>query len=339
MSQAMAAPRTGFKFLMKVSHGPDQGATYQLLPPKVTIGRGADNNVVLKDPRVSRTAALIEFTMQSIMISDVSGRQNLFVNGEQVPVASIKDGDVIQLGETQFTFQVEAMVLAPPQALAQMAPGPAPILPFPGAPPPLGAPLGQAQRPVSPARARAVGPNRTPFVIIVLVVVAGALWLFMQPDGTGRKRDEPVLRTADVVEKDLRGTEERIEVLSKKRAFKSEEERTRFEEAQKHYLEGFRDYQKGQWLRAMRSFETARAIDPDHVLALRYHKLAEKQRDETVALLILEGRRYRDKNMYTRCSAAFEKVMGAIPNRDDAKYKEAQAFKKECDFLEDERFQ
>lgn len=332
MSQAaVATPRTGFKFMISVTQGPDRGASYQLLPPKVTIGRGADNNIVLKDPRVSRAAACIEFSMQSILVIDLSGRASLFVNGEQTASASVKDGDVIQIGETQFRFQVEALaltaqgqVVAPPAISPGAGPG------FNGAPPP----FSQAKRPVSRG---AQSGNPVPFVIICLLLAA-AVYYFMS-DSPAAKREGPVLRTPDIVEKDMKASEDRLETLTKKRVFNSEEERTRFEEAQKHYLEGFRDYQKGQWIRAMKSFETARAIDPDHSLAFRYYRLAEKQRDENVALLMLEGRRYLEKNMYARCSAAFEKVMGTLSNKDDAKYKEADQIKKECDLLEKERFQ
>ena len=339
----VATPRTGFKFMISVIQGPDRGASYQLLPPKVTIGRGTDNTIVLKDPRVSRAAACIEFSMQSILVIDLSGRSSLFVNGEQTASASIKDGDIIQIGETQFSFIVEALaltpqgqVIAPPAAVPGMTQGLGP-----GANSGFGPALGgstqtfnQVKRPVS----RPPQGGISPVFVIICLLVAGAGY-FLMSDTPKTAKEGPVLRTPDIVEKDLKESEERLELLSKKRVFKSEEERTRFEEAQKHYLEGFRDYQKGQWIRAMKSFETARAIDPEHSLALRYYRLAEKQRDETVALLMLEGRRYREKNMYVRCSASFEKVMGSITNKDDAKYKEAEQIKKECDFLEDERFQ
>ncbi|RYZ77001.1 MAG: FHA domain-containing protein [Proteobacteria bacterium] len=235
---AVATPRTGFKFMISMTQGPDRGASYQLLPPKVTIGRGPDNNIVLKDPRVSRAAACIEFSPLAIMISDLSGRSTLFVNGEQVSSASIKDGDLIQVGETQFSFQVEAIALRPTGVGPVMSPG----LPTVGSPPPHNQAFNpgftQAQRPVS--RSPQSG-SRTPFVIICLVLAAAVYFLMT---------DKPV----------------------------------------------------------------------------------EKKEG-------LEGRRYRDKNMYTRCSAAFDKVMSSIPNKDDAKFKEAEQLKKECDFLENERYQ
>ena len=69
MNAAAILPRTGFKFTISVRSGPDAGAVYQLLPPRVTIGRDpSSNNVVVNDPKVSRNAAIIEFSPQDISI-------------------------------------------------------------------------------------------------------------------------------------------------------------------------------------------------------------------------------------------------------------------------------
>ena len=48
-------PKTGFKFVLTVIDGPDVGATYQLLPPRATIGRGPDNTIVCDMDNVSRS--------------------------------------------------------------------------------------------------------------------------------------------------------------------------------------------------------------------------------------------------------------------------------------------
>lgn len=331
MEARALSPRTGFKFMITVRQGPDQGASYQLLPPKVTIGRATENNLVFKDPKISRNAAIIEFTTEQITISDLSARGTLFVNGEQVSNASIKDGDSIQLGETEFTFAVEAVVIAPTPTAISAAAGAPRLSSVSGHQTP---PQFQTLR---PAQAPAQGGNKLVFYIILIGLCVGAYTLYNQKQEI--KKEGTILRTNDVVEKEIKGSEERTEEIIKKRSFKSDEEKTRYEEAQKHYLEGFRDYQKSQWMRSMRSFETALAIDPDHQLARRYYKLAEKSRDEGVANLSLEGRRYREKHMYSRCTAAFEKVMEAITNKDDAKFKEAKTLRDECQVLEDERFQ
>lgn len=326
MSAALAAPRTGFRFMISIRQGPDQGSTYQLLPPKVTLGRAPDNNIVLSDPKVSRAAAAIEFTPQQITITDLSTRNTLWVNGEQTAQASIKDGDAIQIGETEFVFNVEALIMAPSAPPSLQPPGSFTTTRAPGG-------GFQQVRPV----AQPQGGNRFVFMTLVVVLLGGGAWLYFQNPAI--KNKGVALRTTDAVDKEIKESEERSEEIVKKRTFANDEEKTRFEEAQKQYLVGFRDYQEGQYMRAMREFETALAIDPDNQLSRRYYKLAQKRRDETVSDLSLEGRKYKDKHMYSRCVSAFEKVMEQLTNKDDAKYKEADALRNECQLLEDERYQ
>lgn len=340
MNAAAVLPRTGFKFMIAVRSGPDAGAVYQLLPPRVSIGRDpATNNVVVNDPKVSRNAAVIEFTPEDIRILDVSGRANLAVNGQAVETSSIKGGDLIRLGNSELSFVVEALQLP--------AVAPAPQNDY-GAPLALvgdGAGASVRQRAglngTLPPRADASmlpkkKSGRGTFYFVLMIVLGGLAYMIAN-DETVKKLDRG-LRTTSEIEKEISETDARVAEASKKRSFRTEEEKTRYEEAQKHYIEGFRDYQKGNYTRAMRSFETARAIDPEHVLARRYYRQAEKQRDEAVTQLLLEGRRYREKDMHTRCSSAIEKALVMMANKDDLKYKQAEAMKKECDLLQGNRF-
>jgi len=331
---ASALPRTGFKFVIAVRNGPDAGAIYQLLPPRVTIGREASsNNVVLNDPRVSRNAAIIEFSPEDISIVDVSGRSKLLLNGVAGERFSIKGGDLIRIGETEFSFVVEAMQLPAVISPAALAP-PTDHLALVG-----GGAAPRANKTTTsalpPPKAGKSG-GRGPFYIIVGLLFAGMIYVGMSEPAA--KKLNRGLRTTSEIEKEITETDARVAEVAKQRSFRTEEEKTRFEEAQKHYIEGFRDYQKGNYIRAMRSFETARAIDPEHVLSRRYYRQAEKQRDEAITQLLLEGRRYREKNMFSRCAASIEKALVMLPNRDDLKFKQAEAMKKECDLLQDRRY-
>jgi hypothetical protein len=332
MTAVPATTRTGYKFMITVREGPDKGVAFQLLPPVVTIGRGPDNSVSLKDPRMSRSSAVIEFSPDVILIRDVSSRSNLMINGKPAPQASIRDGDVIRIGDTEMVFMVEAVALQAQPSLELHPPG----LP-PTVPPGFGSVRsGPTTHHPTPAALQTQTSKRLRFYGIVGIVLVAFLWLMTS--SPHKKAKETALRSVEDIEKEIKGSEEFQQQIIKKRSFASDEERTRYEEAQRHYLEGFRDYQKGQWVRAMRSFETARAIDPEHELAQRYYKLSEKHRDEMVSLLMLEGRRYREKNMFSRCVAALEKVLDALPNRDDVKYKQAEALLKECQLMMDGRF-
>lgn len=358
MNTAPLAPKMGFKFTLRIRSGPDKGASFQLLPPRVNIGRGPQNDIVLSDPKVSRAAVAFEFSMEKIIVRDVSSRQTLRINGQLFQETSIKDGDTILIGDSEMQFSVEAIPLGPipvPQTvgapslrhpsasgLPPSVPSGSNVLSFPepgpinygasknGLPPPPH---------FHPSQARTGGgqdSGRLRFYMIIAILGLGLAWLLNS--GSDKKNQEKGLKTVEEIEKEIQSSEENLENLVSKRSFANEAEKTRYKEAQVHYLEGFRDYQKGQYGRAIKSFETALAIDANHALAARYKRLAEKSRDEVIALLMIEGRSYRDKTMYGRCSAALEKVLDALPNVDDIKYRQAKTLKDECDLLHQERF-
>ena len=169
-----------------------------------------------------------------------------------------------------------------------------------------------------------------------IIGVGLVIFLYLMNSEDKKKASEKGIPTVQQIEESIKASETKRQQIEK-RQFKTEEERTRANESRRHFLEGFRDYQKGQWVRAIRSFETAQAIDPKNEGAGRYRRLAEKQRDEMINILTLEGRRYREKAMYSRCSAAFEKALIAIPNKQDLKYKSAEAMKAECDVMMNEK--
>jgi len=319
-------PRTGFKFMISVRAGPAAGATYQLLPPRVTIGRDpASNSVVINDARVSRNAAIVEFQPEQITILDISGKGKLTVNENHGERHSLKGGDIIRLGDSELVFVVEAMQLPavsnnPQFGDAGMA---APQMGGIADPRPAKAPRSSHKKQKSPAT----------FYLIVAMIF-GAL-IYIGTSEQGPKELDSGLRSTSEIEKEMSDTDARVAAVTKKRAFKTEEEKTRYEEAQKHYIQGFRDYQKGNYSRAIISFETAMGLDPENVLARRYYRLAQKQKDEAITNLLLEGRRYREKNMYSRCSAAIDKALVLMNNKDDLKYKEAEKIKQECDLLQE----
>lgn len=313
--------------MISVRAGPAAGATYQLLPPRVTIGRDpASNSVVVNDARVSRNAAIIEFQPEQITILDISGKGKLTVNGNHGDRHSLKGGDIIRVGDSELVFVVEAMQLpAVPNNNLQVADADQGAQQMSGsaAPRPAKAPRSSHKKQKSPAT-----------FYMVVAMIFGAL-IYVGTSEQGPRKLDSGLRSTSEIEKEISDTDARVTAVTKKRAFKTEEEKTRYEEAQKHYIQGFRDYQKGNYSRAIISFETAMGLDPENVLSRRYYRLAQKQKDEATTNLLLEGRRYREKNMYSRCSAAIDKALVLMNNKDDLKYKEAEKIKQECDLLQE----
>jgi pSer/pThr/pTyr-binding forkhead associated (FHA) protein len=340
MSTAQALQQATLRVTITIQAGPDKGSSYQLLPPMALIGRGAENDIVLTDTRCSRQQAVIRFENGKVEIEDVSSRKTTLLNGQPAKTSALNHGDTITMGATELIFRLEMPTPAP-----AVGPNLAVVQPFTAAPP-LAAPL--AIEPSSAFEAPALfqaGPapqerhrpaatdntGRVRFYIMVAVI--GAVLFYLVQHGQNKDlKDKFTLRSSADVEKDIKTSEVRLEEVAKKR-FKSPEAKQRFEEAQTHYLTGFRDYEKGQYSRALRSFETARAIDPSHELANRYSVLAERKRDEAITSNMVDGRRYKEKRMFSRCSAALDKVLDEISNPDDIRYKESSALKRECDLM------
>jgi len=71
-----------------------------------TIGRGADNQVVLNHATVSRQHARIQFAGDAFQVLDLGSANHTFVNDKQViePV-TLADGDVVRFGEIELLFK------------------------------------------------------------------------------------------------------------------------------------------------------------------------------------------------------------------------------------------
>jgi len=90
---------------------------FELVDNEVHIGRELDNALRLADPSISRHHAVIRRTATGYEVQDLQSSNGVLVNGTRLPVATLKDGDRVTLGQIQMTF-VDPV---PPEALATMA--------------------------------------------------------------------------------------------------------------------------------------------------------------------------------------------------------------------------
>ena len=80
------------------------------LPMQATalrIGRGKDNDLTLKNDSVSRHHAEIHRTREgAFTITELNAGNGVLVNGEQVSKATLKNEDIIELGEVRIRFLI-----------------------------------------------------------------------------------------------------------------------------------------------------------------------------------------------------------------------------------------
>jgi pSer/pThr/pTyr-binding forkhead associated (FHA) protein len=82
-------------------------------PPQVnvpaaglTIGRNPTEGLVLaSDAQVSRQHARLEYTDGQWVLSDAGSRNGTFVNGARVTRQALRPGDVIRIGQAEWTFR------------------------------------------------------------------------------------------------------------------------------------------------------------------------------------------------------------------------------------------
>ncbi len=79
----------------------------ELSQAETQIGKGPRNDIVISDPAVSTTHAVIKSENGSFSISDLGSRNGTYVNGERLTTPrSLQHGDVVGVGLTKLTFRL-----------------------------------------------------------------------------------------------------------------------------------------------------------------------------------------------------------------------------------------
>lgn len=92
--------------------------TYALDKETVTVGRKSDNDIQLDDGSVSGRHARLKLAPDkyldghhSVTIEDLGSTNGTLVNDTPVSSQSLKNGDLIRIGQHQFTFQSDGGTL------------------------------------------------------------------------------------------------------------------------------------------------------------------------------------------------------------------------------------
>ena len=80
------------------------GQRYLLTGPVTVIGRGSEADIVVDDPGVSRRHLEIRVTPEGVIATDLGSTNGLFVEGHQVPAATLLDGNSLTIGRTRIMF-------------------------------------------------------------------------------------------------------------------------------------------------------------------------------------------------------------------------------------------
>lgn len=85
---------------LRVLHGADRGKVYERLATPVTIGREDGNTIKLNDERISRYHLKLQEDNHKVVLTDLESTNGTKVNGEDIQVRILRDGDMIALGRS-----------------------------------------------------------------------------------------------------------------------------------------------------------------------------------------------------------------------------------------------
>ncbi|BDZ42095.1 hypothetical protein GCM10025865_13940 [Paraoerskovia sediminicola] len=80
------------------------GQRYLLTGKTTVIGRGTEADIVVDDAGVSRKHLEIRVTDDGVIASDLGSTNGLYVEGHQVPAATLLDGNTLTIGRTRIMF-------------------------------------------------------------------------------------------------------------------------------------------------------------------------------------------------------------------------------------------
>ncbi len=122
---------------LRVVSGNDQGKQIELNRQITSIGRGADQMLVIADIAVSRRHIQIHLQSNGYRMQDMGSPNGTMINGKRVADALLVDGDQIEVGNSLLRF--EHPPSRPQQDMPPAPPAPPPMMAAP-APPPMMAP-------------------------------------------------------------------------------------------------------------------------------------------------------------------------------------------------------
>ena len=77
---------------------------YLLTKDKTIIGRGSNCDIVIDDPGISRKHLEIDINDGNVIARDLGSTNGTYVEGHQVPAATLLDGNTITIGRTRILY-------------------------------------------------------------------------------------------------------------------------------------------------------------------------------------------------------------------------------------------
>jgi pSer/pThr/pTyr-binding forkhead associated (FHA) protein len=95
------------RVVLVVVAGGAEGTEHPIEQPVTTIGRDSGADIACSDDAMSREHAAIEFAGGGLRVRDLGSRNGTRVNGNDLKVSDLENGDRISVGEHVFQIVIE----------------------------------------------------------------------------------------------------------------------------------------------------------------------------------------------------------------------------------------
>jgi NADH:ubiquinone reductase (H+-translocating) len=105
-----AAPATSLRAIIQAQAGPVAGRSFEVGAGGATLGRAAENSIVLADPRLSRHHARVTLEDGVFWLADLGSANGTAVNGHRLQAPHpLKSGDMVDLGQSRFVVAISGV--------------------------------------------------------------------------------------------------------------------------------------------------------------------------------------------------------------------------------------
>ncbi|MCK6597460.1 MAG: FHA domain-containing protein [Bdellovibrionaceae bacterium] len=347
---------------IEIVSGPHLGQVFNFQDKEIIkIGRDIENDIKLSnDPRVSRFHAEIKFSDGNYYIYNLSQKNFILINGEKEDQKLLTGKSILTIGETEIKVNI-FQTLEKTNTVSSPIPFKNPLQPLPnkplvgpvssqryGTPASVGSPYQQAMsqaqnygqvayspRPNSPQRNLNKSNDKMLIIIGGIIAVVVLFLIFSGSDKEGDiKNSKATPIVVPILEEEVR-LKRAEEELNKKSEF-MKDFNSRKQMARTFMVSGMREYNNGQYLKAIEYLASAFQSDPTLEDAAKYHQKAKQKLDKLIEFNFLEGKKYRESGNYRMCKASFQTVLFYIKNNiKHPRYSETKLFYDECHSLEE----
>ena len=333
------APPMGKYGIIRVVSGNDQGKQLELNRPVTTIGRGADQMLVVADIAVSRRHIQILMDPRGYRMQDLGSPNGTMVNGKRVSEVQLFDGDQIEVGNSLLRFdhppsrpQSEtppppapppqpAYTPPPPQPMAQPMAYMPPQPQFAPPPQPMAQPMGFAPPPM--AQPQPAFPSVSAMVPQGLGASSGSSSMALSPATAGplafldnaKKRTIALAAAGGALLVGIIG----LSVT----AARSGGSTKAIDKALEHYVAGTKDFTASHYDTAKKAFEQALALAPDSAELKHYVEACDAE--QKAYKLLESAKKQLEDRHYVEALKLFNEVDKSSIQFEDAQQQARQA--------------